>query len=422
MAREKGMGNLQREKSGRWTARFCVAGKRFARSTRTKNRDKAEQFLQRMLAPYGLGDRMLPLSEVWREYEKSPNRRELAPATMNAKRVVWMHFASWVEENHMEVTQLKQLTSETVAEYLRVLRLHHTASTYNNRVCVLREICHVLADQAGMAEDPWLGVRLLVDDSHTRREFSIEELKRIMSAAERAGKMWKTLFSIGIYTGLRLGDCCTLDWSDVNLERGIIQLVPRKTRKHAHGRPVTIPIHPALAEAIGASGTGPVLPDISSWYNGMEHWRISKGLETVFKDAGIKTSVKIEGRRYATPDATFHSLRHTFVSLSVNAGVPLPIVQSIVGHSSTAMTRHYYHENEEKLRQAVEAIPVIGYGHGTRPALRQKCLPAASREKVVPVQRESIPKRLKRLEQYRDQGVISAEEYAERRAQIIAEI
>ena len=45
--------------------------------------------------------------------------------------------------------------------------------------------------------------------------------------------------------------------------------------------------------------------------------------------------------------------------MSANAGVSLHIVQSIVGHESTAMTRHYYHENVAALKQAVEAIPSI---------------------------------------------------------------
>ena len=45
MAREKGMGNLQREKSGRWTMRVSIKGKRYSRSTRTKDRDQAERVL-----------------------------------------------------------------------------------------------------------------------------------------------------------------------------------------------------------------------------------------------------------------------------------------------------------------------------------------------------------------------------------------
>ena len=88
-------------------------------------------------------------------------------------------------------------------------------------------------------------------------------------------------------------------------------------------------------------------------------WRISQGIAKIFNAANIVTSIQLEGRRSKTPEATFHSLRHTFVSLAANAGVPLHIVQSIVGHESTAMTRHYYHENVDSLRMAVHALPVL---------------------------------------------------------------
>ena len=49
MAREKGMGNLQQEKSGRWTMRVGIVGKRHCRSTRTTDREQAERVLQRFL-------------------------------------------------------------------------------------------------------------------------------------------------------------------------------------------------------------------------------------------------------------------------------------------------------------------------------------------------------------------------------------
>ena len=49
MAREKGMGNLQQEKSGRWTMRVGIGGKRYCRSTRTTDREQAERVLLRFL-------------------------------------------------------------------------------------------------------------------------------------------------------------------------------------------------------------------------------------------------------------------------------------------------------------------------------------------------------------------------------------
>jgi len=280
-------------------------------------------------------------------------------------------------------------------------------------VCVLREIFRTLAAKAGLEEDPWEGVRLRPDDSHSRRELTMDELRRLLAAAQRMGgrvvvdscsrraedddcaslsadqhkkerdhhsttttpnynssNELHTLFLIGIYTGLRLGDCCRLDWSDINIAAGIIQLVPRKTRRHAHGKPVTIPIHPALGRALLESLkqsnnsnnqtilAGPVLPTLCAMYQ-CSRWQVSHELAKVFKAANITMSVRLEGRRHRTPEATFHSLRHTFVSFAANAGVPLHIVQSIVGHESTAMTRHYYHENLVALKQAVNAIPAL---------------------------------------------------------------
>ena len=88
-------------------------------------------------------------------------------------------------------------------------------------------------------------------------------------------------------------------------------------------------------------------------------WLVSQELSRIFKAAHIVTSVHLEGRKNLTPEATFHSLRHTFVSFAANAGVPLHIVQSIVGHESTAMTRHYYHESVDALKCAVNAIPSL---------------------------------------------------------------
>jgi integrase len=465
MAREKGTGNLQREKSGRWTVRVGIGGKRYSRSARTRDRAKAEAFLNRMLAPFGLGDKTIPLAEVWREYEKSPNRKEQTESTMNSKRVVWMRFAAWIEDNHIEITQLKQLSAEAVSEYLRVFRLGHTASTYNNHVCVLREICRTVADKAGVVEDPWAGVQLLPDDSHTRREFTVDELKRIMDAATRQGAEWRLLFALGMYTGLRLGDCCRLEWASVNLERKVIQVIPSKTKKYAHGRPVTIPIHPSLlAELVEGRGkreegkegireeeeicviaalsslpssplplpSSPyVLPQIADQYRSC-HWKIDHALKAILEEAGIAASVKIEGRRSATPDATFHSLRHTFVSFSANAGVPLPVVASIVGHTSTAMTRHYYHENEDALRRAVEAVPSLEEigkreegrgkrGDGVLDTSFTEFTESGKRERSLKRPR-SVELRLKQLANLIAKGLITQDEHDTQRERILNEL
>ena len=433
MAREKGTGSLQREKSGRYTLRVGINGKRYSRSTRTTDRAKAELMLDRFLAPFGLGSRKIPLAEVWHHYEMSPQRKDVAKSTMNAKRVAWMRFARWIEANHLEITHLGDVTDIAIAEYLAEYRCHHSASTYNGHVCTLREVFQLLAEKAGLMYDPWYGVRLLSDDSLSRRELTIDEVERLYMQAEKQGSEWKLLIMTGIYTGLRLGDCCHLKWEDVNLERGIIQVVPEKTKKHMHGRPVTIPIHPKLSSELSklkTQNSGPtpsrapgtwsayVNPKVAE-YHIMTRWRVDEGLRKIFNAAGITMSVHVEGRKRKHVLASFHSLRHTFVSISANAGVPLPVVQSIVGHCSSAMTRHYYHENEGALRAAVEAIPALG---GGSEATGAHSLAVESTSGAANCSIANISRRLKRIDRMFAKGLISEAEFTTHRARILSEI
>lgn len=495
MAREKGTGNLQQEKSGRWTIRVGVNGRRLSRSTGTRDRDKAEAFLNRFLAPMGLGAIRLPLAEAWHHYEMSPNRHDVAKTTLASKRTMWMCFARWMEQNHIEIGNLAEVIETAVGEYLAEFRCHHSATTYNNHVCALREVFRTLAEKAGVTHDPWAGVCLRSDDSVSRRELTLDEVERLYAAASKEGSQWKLLVMVGIYTGLRLGDCCRLKWDDVCLDRSVIQVIPEKTKRHMHGRPVTIPIHSSLmselqevfsrrvaeaqrgefsdrinkidrigtptpnnlvnpvnyvsnnpvptppprlcASARDNPPTGFVNPAIAELYLNRK-WQLDEGIRRIFKAANITMSVRIEGRSRKTVVASFHSLRHTFVSLSANAGVPLPVVQSIVGHTSTAMTRHYYHENEAVLRQAVDAIPAIGAGNLPSVASPQSGFPSRSAACTPAVvssgagtaidpprrssRREGIPARLRRLASYLAQGFISEAEYAATRQRILDEM
>ena len=427
MARPKGTGNLQREKNGLWTVRVGICGKRICRSSGTSDRAQAERFLARLLAPLGLGPVRIPLAEAWHRYEMSPNRRDIARTTLKSKRSAEMRFARWMEANHLEVECLAEVTEEAVAEYLAELRCRHSSATYNNHVCILREIFRLLAGRDGADSNPWDGVKLLAGDSVSRRELTLDEVKRLYAAAAEAGPEWRLLVMTGLYTGLRLGDCCRLAWGNVDFGRRTIQVIPEKTKRHMHGRPVTIPIHPqlfaelkAISAAAGAAAdyVNPTAAEMYLKHNG----EIDDGLRRIFKRANITMSVRMDGRNRRSVLASFHSLRHTFVSLSANAGVPLAVVQSIVGHSSTAMTRHYYHENEAALRRAVESIPAIGAASPESAAAGIHAGRDGSAPPRTAAPAESPARRLKQLARLHAQGLVTDAEYAAVRIRILNEL
>jgi hypothetical protein len=80
------------------------------------------------------------------------------------------------------------------------------------------------------------------------------------------------------------------------------------------------------------------------------------------------------------------------------------------------MTRHYYHENEEMLRQAVAAIPSLDDLKGGRGTCKLSVgLPP-------PQSAQTIEQRLRQLEKLRRKSLVSEEEYNSTRNRILAEI
>lgn len=102
-----------------------------------------------------------------------------------------------------------------------------------------------------------------------------------------------------------------------------------------------------------------VIPGIAVLYK-RDAAAVSDKIGKVFRSCGIETSIKEKKGQRAKVIVGFHSLRHTFVSLTANAGASIGNVRSITGHATTDMALHYFHENEDGLKKTVAMIPAIG--------------------------------------------------------------
>lgn len=386
----------------KYTARWVVDGKVFTRATGTGDRREAEKRLAEFVAPFRLGDEKaileglsakvagvsaeikawedskpaLPIDDTFAAYRSCLSRPNRAGGdTLDRYESQFGEFASWLASSHPEVKELRQVTKSIAEEFATTLSQKSSAGTFNKRITLFRSIWTHLEETAKLYGNPWKAIRKQDGMMHSRRELTVEELGRVCSSVD--GEM-RQLFAIGIYTGLRLGDCCRLNWGNIDLLRRMITTVPHKTMKHSQCKPVVIPLHPTLAGMLAAIPpkwrTGYVMPKIGTDYT-RDPSSVTKKIQKVFELCGIKTKGEKSQSGKAQVEVGFHSLRHTFVSLSANAGVPLAVVQAIVGHSNPAMTRHYYHESEAALQSAIAALPAIGRD-GTQVAVCDSTIPA----------------------------------------------
>ncbi len=421
-------GSLQCEKSGVWTMRVMLGGKIYSRTTGTKDHELAKMELSKFVTAIECEHKSKvepgALLKEWSRYESSAEAARLSPKLRINRYRAWRYFSAWMTTTYPGVVSADEVTRPMVESYMSYFGNGRSAMTFNLCVCHLRSVFRVLLGRDAEESNPLNFVAMKFSDSHPRRELSADEVRRVIATAADEGGEWPRLLALGVYTGLRLGDCCRLSWESVNLSQGVIQLVPHKTRRYARGRCVTIPIHEQLMAMLVAtpaqSRSGFVLPGIAEEYE-TARWRISKGLDRIFDGAGIVKSVMYEGRNRRTPSATFHSLRHSFVSFAANAGVPLVVVQAIVGHTSTAMTHHYYHANESALRRAVNAIPA--FGRDGRTVVKGKTYSDALRGfDSCGSRMPTISYRLSRAKRLFKSGQISEDEYAGIRERILAEV
>jgi integrase len=315
----------------------------------------------------------LTVTKAWSEFvSPTSGRNTCAKSSLREYESKWQMFQTWMQENHANVTTLRDVTPALAKAYLdSLIKREVSPATYNGHLNVLRYIFKTLKDAARLTDNVWLKYKPLEVLSQSRRDLTVDELRLVIGKA--TGEL-RALFCIGTYTGLRLGDCATLKWNEVDLPRGQIRRIPRKT---ARRKPVAvvIPIHPVLRgvlDEIPAKEHGEfVLPATAKTYLSVSNLAVTNAVQAHFRACGIETTRARENGVRCVVEVGFHSLRHTFVSMCRESNAPLAVVESLVGHSNVRMTQVYSHTSLSAATSAIALLPTVtGNVEAMKPAKR----------------------------------------------------
>ena len=410
-------------RGSKWLAIWSVGGKRFSRSTGETDRAKAEAWLARQLEAVKVADGMrqldkdrdtiqqlqrtvlksaladnderkdallaeadksaLRIDDAIAAYIAAPNREDCTPQTLGFVRAKFSRLRDWLAAHHPEIAELRQIDKTIAREFAASLRGQLGASAYNGTLIACKRIWSILAEQI-KGPNPWtrdvLPRRRL--GQTVRREFTADELNIIFDLARKEVPPLEELFAVMLYTGLRIGDAAQLMWDDIDMARGMISIIPQKTKRFS--KRVKIPLLPPLRKMLEAhtERKGLVMPDMARLYR---RGQLSSRVSAFLRKCGLQTSEATTEGRGTRPILTAHSFRHTFVSLAGNAGIPFALVQRIVGHSSERMSEHYFHESDDALARAFTAFPVIA----DKPALAAPDDAIEAEATVVPVAAKS---------------------------------
>ena len=227
-----------------------------------------------------------------------------------------------------------------------------SARSINYHLTVIKMILKTAVIAKHLKENPAQYIRNLKEEPKETTILTPVEIRSLINAAEGP---FKTFLTVAVTTGMRLSEVRALKWSDVDMVERVIY-VQRNLYRNEEGSPkagkarevlISDSLHAALLNyqmSAPTSADGWLFCTSSGkpWdaQNITKRW-----FRQALKNAGI------------TKKVTFHSLRHTFCTLSATANGNQFQTQKLAGHSNISTTAKYYvHLEREALREASNQV------------------------------------------------------------------
>jgi len=326
------MSLYKRKDSPCWWIKLSVNGHRIQRSTGTTDKQKAQEYHDKLKA------------QLWDE-----TRLGIKPEyRWNEAVVRWLketeHKVSQVDDKthlrwlhpYLDGKKLTDINRETMETILEARKAGGASNcTVNRTLEVVRAIL-----RKAVYEWEWLDkvpkVRMLPEPKRRIRWLTQEEAQRLIS--ELPGHL-AALVRFSLETGLRQRNVTYLEWSQVDIERRCAWIHPDQAKAKK-----AIPVPLSEAAVILLQEQQGINDKYVFTYHGEpvqqpNNWAWRKAL----KRAGIK-------------DFRWHDLRHTWASWHVQNGTPLHVLQELGGWSCADMVRKYAHLSSEHLAAYAEMM------------------------------------------------------------------
>lgn len=253
----------------------------------------------------------------------------------------------WCNEHNLDPLRVARPHIDLWARWLEEER-HLAPATVMHRLCTLRSFYRYLEDEEVIALSPARKVRLpkVSTDSQTRG-MSRTEVARFLATSER-NPTYHAMCCLLALNGLRISEACSANIEDLGVERGHRTLTV--TRKG--GNRQTIPLSPKTARTVESivaeRSNGPIL--VTQAGTRMTRTNAAKAVGRIGKQAGIETKVHP------------HRLRHAFVTIGLDAGIPLHDMQDSAGHADPRTTMRYNRNRFSLDRNATHIVTAFVSG------------------------------------------------------------
>jgi|AntRauTorckE6833_2_1112554.scaffolds.fasta_scaffold01937_1 site-specific recombinase XerD len=194
-------------------------------------------------------------------------------------------------------------------------------------------------------------------------KFYKEQKKKGYVTKPHQMRLWfKPMINTMYYCGMRASEAVNLKWTDVDLkgnlndpdDLGYIRITNSDDNTTKSGKERVIPIREPLKPRLEQWYKDQVKPSDGYAFPSSTGLNRFHGMSAGSLSRSFKKFVRLADD--VSNSVTLHGLRHSCATDLLRKGVPIHIVQKIMGHSSIGVTQIYEHLDQKDVKNAVKGI------------------------------------------------------------------
>ena len=219
----------------------------------------------------------------------------------------------------------------------------YAPATINGYLCWLSRLMYRAVNQGTIRFNPFEEAKYEAVERKPRFLSKGDVAKLLAFPLQDEGaELSRRMFLFSVFTGFSFADLQSLRVSQIETNNEGKRYI-RKARQKTEVESL-IPLHPIAKQILDLYTKEQSKGDYKIFPDTMSDWKLLSRLKAVGLACGIRTPL------------TWHCARHTFGTLTLEAGVPIESIAKMMGHSSIASTQIYAQVTDQKIAKDMERL------------------------------------------------------------------
>ena len=268
---------------------------------------------------------------------------------------------------------LKKLNSERIDLFTHTLAAHGRADgsglspkTVRDTLSIIKCAVRYAIERGWLPEGKIIFRPIRQSPAAAIQVFSPEEQQRLLAFWEESAANSPCCCGmiLALMTGLRIGEVCALTWDDIDLKNAVLHvrhtlLRIRNTAADSPSKTKVILCDPKTSSSFRNIPLPRRLVPLFSRLQAqaLPHSFLLTGNHAFLEPRTYLNRYKASLRALKIPPRSFHTLRHTFATRCIEAGVDIKTLSEILGHAGVQITlNQYVHSTMEQKRYQLERL------------------------------------------------------------------